>query len=1405
MISNTKTKKNKDRTTQEKYNLYLKNLALQKVNIDLQLLDPNKRLVLKNGQLETEIEKLDIADFQSSQINFKGSYLAFEESSLPNMGRFDSKNIRIHEPHVKLEKLKYTPESTQLQLSTMKGYEASGFKILHSSAFLNYSKDSLKIEKLKFVTPLSKITGNALAILPKESKLNISWELDTVNLQVSEALYFDPALSKNPYFQPYVKDKILGISTGSYSNDYLNLKNLNLEIPKKAKASISGNIRNLTNPTLDIRIAKAFFKKEVLQAFVKTSSLDLPQDISIKGDVSGNLESLKTHLYTQSNQGKANYSGNIQLKNQYVEGMLHTDGYKVGELLKNKEIGSVNTDMHLKLRNFDDPHLTVKGKIQKATYQNKEYKNIDLDGTWENKVFTSTITSQMQGAEATFTSRIDLRNPEIEIKGKTHIQSLDLKTLGYTTENITLSGDMNIEKFKWDPHSPEIDLNGENLLIHFQGKKIDLSQINIVAHSNDDRSKILKIKGPFFDLHGKGKFDYSTLLSDVMDEIHTHYNLANYTPKNNPSSNEIALSGTVSYDNTIHDFAPQIQNFKPVAFNLLYKKNSSNPLKGNVAIPMANIDSFAVKNTTLLFQSSSTGILYNLATLEAASPTFRVRNASLEGNIAKNEIDFNLSVKDSLQKKIHALSGILLQTQEGIRVKLSESGTLLSYEPWSGNPYGYFDYTSKGMHFNDIVFSKNEQIVRVNSLNDEPNGPINVFAENIDLAFISKSFLRDSILVGGEAHLDLEVLNYAEGHPNYTGEFSIIQFKYENIELGDLQGIASQSSTEEIILKTTLKNNTQDVSLEGQYYPLKEDGLDFKAKINSFDLKILESFTAETFENLAGNLQGEFSIKGSTSQPQIQGYGKFEKVTTKLKATGAVVRIQDQNATFTNQKVKFENFEILDSLKNKMYLSGQVDIQKLPDYTYDLKIRSKNFKIIDANEAQNGIYEGEGFVDTDLTIKGKNLNFKCSGDVLLNDKSRITLLSQQQSEVRNEFDNIITFIIKDPKNKTKKKIEKSSLNLANAININLEISEKAKLRMIMDPVTEDAMEVNGSGKLNIGYDNKGELFIVGRYSINKGLYTMTISVINKEFIIYKESQSFIEWNGNPLSGIMKITASHAVKGQIKVPFPENTNNGGVDTTRNTAFALSTVRIDLNMSQKLMEPKLEFDIVLKESDIRNSTIQNNSGGDIVESYQNFGYKILQNNNTIKDANSITIGEKQKSDMTNSAVSLLVSGALDTQSFLSNFSESVGMENMARQKISQILNSQINNYASSLVKFVDLNIGLDSKSIENLGSNTSLNLGVSKKLANERLILSFGKNFELESKKSSNGNDGKVDFDDIFDNLQADWLISKDGKFRFNMFRKSPDYIQIEGQVVETGAGFLISLDFETFKDLFKKSK
>jgi hypothetical protein len=87
-----------------------------------------------------------------------------------------------------------------------------------------------------------------------------------------------------------------------------------------------------------------------------------------------------------------------------------------------------------------------------------------------------------------------------------------------------------------------------------------------------------------------------------------------------------------------------------------------------------------------------------------------------------------------------------------------------------------------------------------------------------------------------------------------------------------------------------------------------------------------------------------------------------------------------------------------------------------------------------------------------------------------------------------------------------------------------------------------------------------------------------------------------------------------------------------------------------------------------------------------------------------------------------------------------SESGGttVSSLARESASKILSQQLNNLAGDLISGVELNFDLVSPRITPLDNwnKTDLNVGISKKLLNDRLKVTVGSSFGLEGPQQKN---------------------------------------------------------------------
>ena len=344
------------------------------------------------------------------------------------------------------------------------------------------------------------------------------------------------------------------------------------------------------------------------------------------------------------------------------------------------------------------------------------------------------------------------------------------------------------------------------------------------------------------------------------------------------------------------------------------------------------------------------------------------------------------------------------------------------------------------------------------------------------------------------------------------------------------------------------------------------------------------------------------------------------------------------------------------------------------------------------------------------------------------------------------------------------------------VSVNIEVSKEAKMSVVIDKANGDFVKLQGEAELTGGIDPSGKTTLVGVYEVEKGSYDMTVSLLKRKFDI--EKGSTITWTGEPTAATLDITAVYKTQ-TAPLDLVEQQISGESAATLNQFKQRMEFNTLLKMKGELLKPVISFDITTEE---KNNSISSNVK-DIVDQ-------------------KLTQLRAEENEMNKQVFALLLLNRFIGENPFEN-SAGLSTETLARQSVSKILSQQLNNLASDLIKGVDLNFDLESTEDYSTGSQntrTDLNVGLSKKLLNDRLKVSVGSNFGLEGDARQNENTTNIAGD-----VTVDYSLSKDGRYMLRAYRKNEYQVALQGQIVETGVGFIITLDYDKFREIFQSSK
>ena len=149
---------------------------------------------------------------------------------------------------------------------------------------------------------------------------------------------------------------------------------------------------------------------------------------------------------------------------------------------------------------------------------------------------------------------------------------------------------------------------------------------------------------------------------------------------------------------------------------------------------------------------------------------------------------------------------------------------------------------------------------------------------------------------------------------------------------------------------------------------------------------------------------------------------------------------------------------------------------------------------------------------------------------------------------------------------------------------------------------------------------------------------------------------------------------------------------------------------------------------------------------------------------------------------------------------------GVSDLARESVSKFLSAALDQIASDLIKGVDIDLNLNSYRDYSTGDEqqrTDLNIGITKRSMDDRLSISVGKKLGVEGQDKS-AKARQQNTASYMPDATINYKLSKDGRYMIRAYSKNKFEVIMDGYVVETGLSFIVTMDYEKFKDMFSKS-
>lgn len=1241
----------------------------------------------------------------------------------------------------------------------------------------------------------------------------------------------------------------------------LNLPVLEMSALSGTRIRARGRLTNVTDPErigLDLTIAEAVTRLADIQRVVPKNKLPdaiaISPQIRLSGRVRGLLNDLNLQTKLSTTWGNATFDGRLRGfvagKSQAYSGTLALADFRADKWLKDpKQYGSITAIATVNGTGIDlnTMNTSFRVNVDEATLLGYKYQNIVASGQLARGVLNVKGVSDDPNARLQLDTRVGLAGDYPSIVGTVDIGQLNLSKLKLYDQPLELRGKIVLNMASTDPAKPIGTISTNGAMVRYNGQSYPLDEVYVKATADNNRKQI-RAQVPFAQVDLDGQFAYDRLYDIIASEVSRYFAIPGLTYRNTPPPYDFKINAKAYQHPLLKAFVPALTRLDTVRLVGYLDGSQDTTFAATLRTGIIIYDSTTtIRNANLLLRGTANGyaLVQNgnvtpgrattirngvgaarqpdlstsmnrlLAPVSAQMPTARPGELLIRGQIssitasgidiglsringtaANNKLNFEAISKDSANRDVYGLRGQVAVLGQDYRVQLAQNGLLLNYQNWTADSTGYVQYGPQGLFVNRLQLRYRKESIEVASTETYANAPLRITIRNLQLADAAKIANQDTTLASGLLDGTVVVRDYlgTDAKLSFVGTVNVDSLRVMEKPIGNVTGRFTNQSDGRVGINVALNGPDNQATMAGTYNGANS-GLDLVVDLQKLAARTIEAFSFGELRQARGNMTGKFTVNGTTNDPKLNGQVAFDSVAFNVKQLNATYRIDQERLLFDGSNVTLNNFTLTDTLGRTLNTTGTVTLTNLPNASYNLNVQTRNFLVLNAARKDNDYVYGRATATANLRIRGAGSKASIVGSVKVDEGSKVSFVLPDDTPELNDARQTVTFIdhndtlalskylVKPKRDTVNTKIAFSELDNAN-ISLNIEVDEKSEFTVVVDELNGDYLRARGNANLNVGIDAGGNIGILGRYEVTTGEYSLTYEVLKRQFKIQKGSS--ITWTGDPLGAQVDITAIYEVR-----TAPANLVANEISGQNNALYQNKMpFNVLLKMGNTLAKPALSFDIVRPTTGTSNAI----TAGGVTQTVDN----------------KLAILRRDESQINKQVFALLVLGNFiseNTSDFFSSGSGGKGLdvENIARNSVSKILSEQLERFASSLIKGVDVNFNLNSTNQAAtakgpIGTQTNLNVGLSKSFLSGRLSVSVGKNFMLENPGNLQNNPNE-----IFDNFSLNYNLTRDGRYVVRGYRRNEQQSVLEGYIIETGVGFIITVDYNTFADIRRRRK
>jgi translocation and assembly module TamB len=1333
-----------------------------------------------------KLDDIDVADLAVQYYDFR---TPVSESGI------DFNHLWISKFDLQANDLTVDGSTMGVQLQNLAMREKSGFAITSAEADVSITPNSITVSDLQVITPHSSIALKAKAnftsldaIVKDYAHAYLRFSIKDTHLSLADVLYFQPHLLDR---LPLVLKKNTAMDIDAALNgkvDDLNISELRLLLFDSTSLVANGTIKglpDLDNTWLNVHLDKFHTTKKEADALLPDSllpsSIQLPRWITLSGDFKGTMKTPDVQAVLNSSAGRVAVDAKMNLNSSVKEnytGKLNIQNFQLGYVLGDSAIGRLDMNASvkgtgLKLNELD---AVVDVMVNHIEYNKYDYRDVKLNGSVKNYFFSGAASMEDKNLDIHLKGDLNYTDSIPDYKLTVELKQADLEALHLSARPLKARGTIDVDLATADFKTVNGDIAIRKFGV-FNGKSLYMVDSLLVASIDQKGESQLYIRSDILTGDFKGTINLFSLPEVVSRHFNRYFSLNDtaYTKQVAPQDFKFSLvlnDTDLLTEVLLPDLDPFIPGEIAGEFN-----SEKHKLDLRFGISKVKYGSLSVDSVNFKVTSDEDELKYSFSLRNLAADTLRIAGLLLSGKVADDSLRTRFTVLDSVREEKYVLGGVINSTKEAFRFRLLKDEVVLNYKEWITPEGNYLLIKKTGLLPHQFEIKREQQRIAFMKKNGTDSALSLVF-QHLDLKDMT-SLVQGITPITGIAEGDLTVLAGDKGA--FSSKLKINELAVMNQTWGNLVLALNKKASSPYMVDLGITGDMMDLRVKGSYdAQLQKPEVNITAELSRLNLEAIQPLTLGIMKRMEGLLTGKINVDGTLSDPEIDGSFTFKNASFVPAAVNSTFKLSDETIKLTAQGVEFNKLKILDEKNNTASIDGKITTQDLATYALDLDVRADNFQLLNSTIDDNELFYGKVSVTTRMKIGGTSALPRITMEkVSLGDKSVFNFVVPTSEKGIQEQKGIVTFVDKDAeKDPFLASIEVETTHASNSfrgmnLRANIDLTDGETFNIIIDPATGDKLSVKGNAALSFAMNASGDMTLSGRYEITSGSYDFSFyKLIKRNFLI--EKGSTITWYGDPMEAQMDIKALFKVE-TSPLELVSNQIDMSNQQLMNTYKQRIPFLVYLMIQGELLAPQISFKLDMPMDK------QNLFGGNVYA--------------TIQDINT------RESDLNKQVFALLVLKRFIAENpFDSQGGGDLGSS--ARTSVSQILTEQLNRLSQN-IKGVQLSF--DVKSYEDYSTGTAqgqtqFQLGLSKTLFNDRLVVKISGNLDIEGQDASPQHSAA----DYIGDLALEYKITPDGRFRITGFRNG-NYDMIDGELTETGAGLIYIKDYNAFRELFKANE